>query len=327
MFADLAEDAARGSHRNDVRGDVLRDDAARADDGVVADGHAGHDEDAGAQPAVLSDVDRHVELVHEFAQFGKNRMSRRGEDAVRTEHGVVADVDVRVVHKGEIEYARNITVKGGALEVEAQKQAVYTTSGNAPALPSGYEIYTAKDGEIGSEYVAATYLKAVPCKHTNTEVVLEGSNYLTKCLHCGEVVDTVPCEHTETKVVVDGNDFVTVCAFCGAEQAREEAPALDAEYVLKMAGSGSSTSNQITLTLTNYYIPLYTKNVTRTDGQFIKDGVTYTADYVSQALADETDWNAKLIWHTGDEGPTLYLNGFVTDNYNEEYGFRYRIAG
>ena len=107
----------------------------------------------------------------------------------------------------------------------------------------------------------------------------------------------------------------------------EAGGALETAYTLKMAGYGTASDDVRALTLTNYDTPIYTKNTTRTNGRFRVDGVDYYADYITQSTSDagEDDWNAKLIWHSGDEGPTLYLDGFVTDNYNEEYGtFRYR---
>ena len=33
---------------------------------------------------------------------------------------------------------------------------------------------------------------------------------------------------------------------------------------------------------------------------------------------DSGNWNAKLIWNTGDATPTLYLKNFIVDNYNEQ---------
>ena len=43
--------------------------------------------------------------------------------------------------------------------------------------------------------------------------------------------------------------------------------------------------------------------------------------------ATEENYNAKLVWHTGDNGPTLYLRNAVIDDYNEELGkWRYSSA-
>ena len=108
MFADLAQNAAGNAHCDHIRRNILRHNAARADDGIVADRHAGHDEDTCAQPAVFPDVNRHIVLVNQLAQFRIDRMSRRGDHAVRAEHGVVADVNVRVIHESQVEIGVNI---------------------------------------------------------------------------------------------------------------------------------------------------------------------------------------------------------------------------
>ena len=110
-----------------------------------------------------------------------------------------------------------------------------------------------------------------------------------------------------------------------AEATPEPGGALETAYTLQMAATGSSLTS-LKLELTNYDTPVYTKNTTLS-GTFVKDGTSYTADYIAQNKATEDDWNAKLIWHTGDEGPTLYLDGFVTDTYNEDLAvFRYRTS-
>ena len=41
--------------------------------------------------------------------------------------------------------------------------------------------------------------------------------------------------------------------------------------------------------------------------------------------ANEDNYNAKLVWHEGDNGPTLYLRDIVLDDYNDELGrWRYK---
>jgi hypothetical protein len=84
--------------------------------------------------------------------------------------------------------------------------------------------------------------------------------------------------------------------------------------------SGTTLTNY---TLTNYDIPVYSKNTTFSTGYFTKADLTAETNpdaYTTQRAGTEDDWNAKLIWHTGDEGPTLYLDGFKYDLFNEESG-------
>ena len=49
-----------------------------------------------------------IELIKFFAQFGQNGVSRRGKRHIRSEHRVIADVYVRVIHKRQIEVCVNI---------------------------------------------------------------------------------------------------------------------------------------------------------------------------------------------------------------------------
>ena len=73
-----------------------------------------------------------------------------------------------------------------------------------------------------------------------------------------------------------------------------------------------------TLKLTDYDTPVYTVNYTAqtqdTEGNaFTKWGQTATG-------ADESNYNAKYEWKTGDPGPTLTLRNFKMDEWNNETG-------
>jgi len=63
LLADLSENAAGISHRHHVGGQILGHHASRADYGVITDGDAGENDDAGAQPAVAADMHRGVILI------------------------------------------------------------------------------------------------------------------------------------------------------------------------------------------------------------------------------------------------------------------------
>ena len=79
MLVDFAQHAAGVAHRHTVRGDILRHHAARTDDGVVADGNAGQDERARADPAVFADM--HGQIV---LQRRRRKLGRMGCPAVAT---------------------------------------------------------------------------------------------------------------------------------------------------------------------------------------------------------------------------------------------------
>jgi len=81
------------------------------------------------------------------------------------------------------------------------------------------------------------------------------------------------------------------------------------------AVSASVTLAGNTLTVKAYDTPAYSVN-TETE---LTDTESNKFTAVTQALTtDSTNWNAKFVWHAGDEFPTLYLNGFTVDEYNEE---------
>ena len=79
--------------------------------------------------------------------------------------------------------------------------------------------------------------------------------------------------------------------------------------------SASVTLAGQTLTVSTYDTPAYSVNadteITDTAGN------KFTA--ITQALGSDAEkWNAKFVWHAGDAFPTLYLKGFIVDEYNEE---------
>jgi len=98
--------------------------------------------------------------------------------------------------------------------------------------------------------------------------------------------------------------------------------ALPTEYVLQLADHDGTTLTAYTLT--NYDTPVYSVNTTLsgyfTKADFDNEVTENKRDYITQRAGTENNWNAKLVWHTGDEGPTLYLDGFKFDTYNNEMG-------
>ena len=119
-----------------------------------------------------------------------------------------------------------------------------------------------------------------------------------------------------------------VLAFClviglVVPSVKPKAEALAENYTLKIDG--------VTYTLTDYDTPVYSKNTTKTgDFNLVSGGVVTDSDrkeYIGQTIGgSESDYNAKLVWKSGDNGPTLYLKNLIVDNYNEELG-RWRFNG
>ena len=48
-------------------------------------------------------MNRRIVLICLLTQNGKDRMPRRGDGYVGTEHGVISDVNMRIIHKCQIE--------------------------------------------------------------------------------------------------------------------------------------------------------------------------------------------------------------------------------
>jgi len=69
------------------------------------------------------------------------------------------------------------------------------------------------------------------------------------------------------------------------------------------------------LTVKAYDTPAYSVNTNaeRLDAK----GSKFTA-VIQEIGKDANNWNAKLVWHSGDTVPTLYLKDFIVDEYNEQ---------
>ena len=102
MVVDLTQNAAGIAHRHHVIGQIFGYHTARAHHYVVSDGDAGQDDGARADPAVSADVYGSIVLVCLLTQFEQNGVSRRGDDDAGAEHGIVAHVNVGVVHAGQV---------------------------------------------------------------------------------------------------------------------------------------------------------------------------------------------------------------------------------
>ena len=100
LLADRAHDPAWIAHCHHICGNILCNDASGADDGVIPDGDAGHDDCPCAEPAVPTDMDRHVVLVNLLAQFWQDGVSGGGDGHVGTDHRVIPDVNMGIVHAG-----------------------------------------------------------------------------------------------------------------------------------------------------------------------------------------------------------------------------------
>jgi len=90
--------------------------------------------------------------------------------------------------------------------------------------------------------------------------------------------------------------------------------------VAAMAADGTATIkygfNQYKLT--GYDTPIYTVNYSYETKDTAGNDFTAWSQTTKGASAD--NWNSKIEWKSGDEGPTITLKGFKMDDYNNEKG-------
>lgn len=98
MFIDIAHNPAWVSDGNDVGGDIFCYDASGTNYGIISDRDSGHDDGSGADPAVPADMDGHVVLIDLLAEFREDGMAGGGNGYIRPNHGIVAYINVGVVH-------------------------------------------------------------------------------------------------------------------------------------------------------------------------------------------------------------------------------------
>jgi len=220
-------------------------------------------------------------------------------------------------------YAKTLTVKGGNLEVDAKKQAVYLSATDATpdltAYTGSYKMYTEKEGAEATAYAVAPYFKVEAAAATPIETTAPATETTAP------VQTSAPAVESSAPVQSSAPSVETTAPSNTTAPAETTAPADLAEsYTVKIDG--------VTFTITKYDTPVYSKNTTKT-GYFntvANSEVTnsVSADYIGQVIGgDESDYNAKLIWHTGDEAPTLYLKNLIVDNYNEDLSkWRYSSA-
>ena len=100
---DWAENTTRITDGYRACRDVLCDNAAGANDRMVADRDARENTDPCANPAVTSDMHRHVKLVRSTTpQFRENGVTRRANHHIGTKLRAIADVNMCIVHKRKI---------------------------------------------------------------------------------------------------------------------------------------------------------------------------------------------------------------------------------
>ena len=195
----------------------------------------------------------------------------------------LASADVKTLkYSGVGIYASNLVIKGGNVEAEGTAKGVnFSTASKTPSLTDYtglYKMYTTKGGEAVAEYTAAPYFLLA-----NAGESLDYRLTLQGTVYKVERYDT-PLYLINTK----GNALYNTTKKAPVYEADGTTPATD------------PTTGEA-------------KTQTVVDVSHTKEYDTLTAEG-----ANEDNYNAKLVWHEGDEGPTLYLRDFVIDDYNEE---------
>lgn len=119
---DGAQYAAGITDGEAVRRDIFSNDAAGTNDAARADGHAGQDDDAAAEPDVVFDGNRRGLLPARAAQCGMQRMADGVERDVRREQDVVADMHRAAVQNGAAAVGVEMAAKADAAAVVAVKR-------------------------------------------------------------------------------------------------------------------------------------------------------------------------------------------------------------
>ena len=105
VLADFPQDPTGVAHRNDIRRNILCNHAASADHDVVADGDAGHDHGAGANPAVTSNVYGEIILISFLPGLRTDRMTCSRNRYIGAEHGIVPYINVSIIYQRQVKLA------------------------------------------------------------------------------------------------------------------------------------------------------------------------------------------------------------------------------
>ena len=103
MLIDFPHDPAGVSECNDAGWDVFGHDASGSDDGIIADRNARKDDGPSPDPDIVPDMDVFVELIVLHPQFGEDGMGCGGQGDVGSDHDMVADIDIPVIDRGQVE--------------------------------------------------------------------------------------------------------------------------------------------------------------------------------------------------------------------------------
>ena len=188
---------------------------------------------------------------------------------------------------------RSTQINGATLIIEAPMGA-FCNESPAPVLANGYTAED-KDGNPVADIVAATYVKLTP-----------GTTPPPTTSEPTQAPTSEPTQAPTSEPTQAPTSEPTQAPTSEPTQAPSEPVALPKAVTIKFGFTSYK--------LTHYDTPIYTKNTS----EAVKDTTKadFTRWYQTKTDANEENYNAKIIWHTGDNGPTIYLRDFIFDEYN-----------
>lgn len=124
FFGDLADHLAGISRGERPIGNVLGDDAARTDHGVVADMNTGADHDISADPHVVADGNADAVFAAAAAHIGMERVSRGIQRYVGGDQAIVSDPDLGVVENDTVVIGEEVFAHFDIASVVAVKRRI-----------------------------------------------------------------------------------------------------------------------------------------------------------------------------------------------------------
>lgn len=205
-------------------------------------------------------------------------------------------------------YASKLVVKSGNVEVDAKNQAVYGTV-DVDSYNGQFNMYTEKGGPAVGQYTATPYLMIAYTDAPAPTVPPTSAPTTAPTVAPTTGPTTLPTNSTNPQdytLVIQGSNFRLSDFDVPIYLVNAEVDGYYRENVT-VPVTDPTTGAEVTDPTTGAVVTENkTQLTTKKYNTLVKDG------------ADETNYNAKLVWHTGDEGPTLYLKSAVMDDYNED---------
>jgi hypothetical protein len=115
VFADGPEYTTGIPDCDDIAGNILSHNTPGTDDRIIANGYTRQYYRVRADPNVIADAYRYIELCHSFTLFRLNGVSGSGQGDIGAEHNVIANKDMGVVDQRQIKVGIDTATQMGVL--------------------------------------------------------------------------------------------------------------------------------------------------------------------------------------------------------------------